>query len=439
MQASEIIARKRDGRALDAAEIRAFIAAYTRGDVPDYQAAAFLMAVFLRGMTARETAALTAAMAASGAQLDWSDLLPYAVDKHSSGGVGDTTTLLALPLVAACDVPVAKMSGRGLGHSGGTLDKLEAIDGFRCQLSLAEMREQVKREGLALAGQSADLAPADGKLYALRDVTATVASVPLIVASIMSKKLAGGAQGVVLDVKVGNGAFCDTLAMGQQLARAMVAVGREAGRDVFVLLSDMNQPLGRAIGNALEVAEAARILRENAPGRLREHSLMVAAHMLRLAKRGLRLAEARALLEERLADGRAYEKLRRLVVTQGGDARQLDDERRLPRARLRAELRAPASGYLNGMDTEALGRACVLLGGGRARKEDQIDPAVGLVMRAELGDAIAAGAPLLTIYANDEERLAAAQAQLKAAAWQISAKRAAPPPLVYEVIAGEWG
>ena len=440
MQFTDIIARKRDGHPLSDGEITHFVQGYSRGALPDYQAAAFLMAVFLRGMTSAETAALTTAMAASGEQLDWSGLLPYAVDKHSSGGLGDTTTLIVLPLVAACGVPVAKMSGRGLGHSGGTLDKLEAIAGFRCQLSLAEMRAQVQREGLVLAGQSADLAPADGKFYALRDVTATVNSIPLIVASIMSKKLAGGAQGIVLDVKLGSGAFCADLAQARHLAQEMVAVGRTAGRDMIALLADMNQPLGRAVGNALEVAEACRTLCHNPPSRLREHCLIVAAAMLQLA-RGVAPDEARAELEERLADGSAFEKLLRMVAAQGGDTRQLEDMRRLPQARLQEDFPAPASGYLNALDAATLGRACTLLGAGRERKEDTIDLAVGMVMRAELGDALEKGAPLLTIHANDEAQLAAARQLLAgdetgSSPFTVGETRAEPPPLVYETISG---
>ncbi len=449
MQFSDIIARKRDGHPLSESEISHFVLAYARDELPDYQAAAFLMAVFLRGMTSAETTALTLAMAASGEQLDWSDLLPYAVDKHSSGGLGDTTTLVVLPLVAACGVPVVKMSGRGLGHSGGTLDKIEAIAGFRHQLSVAEMRAQVEKVGLALAGQSADLAPADGKFYALRDVTATVNSIPLIAASIMSKKLAGGAQGIVLDVKVGSGAFTAEYAEARQLAQEMVAVGRAAGRDMVALIADMNQPLGRAVGNALEVAEACRTLCHNPPTRLREHCLIVASTMLQLA-RDITPEAARAELEARLADGSAFEKLQQLVAAQGGDPRQLEDMHRLPQARLREDFPAPASGYLNAIDAPVLGRACTALGAGRLRKEDAIDPAVGLVMHAELGDALEKGAPLLTIYANDEGRLAAARHLLAGgegsassnshdstgSPFTIGETRAEPPPLIHETIKG---
>ena len=459
MQFSDIIARKRDGHPLSDGEISHFVLAYARDELPDYQAAAFLMAVFLRGMTSAETTALTLAMAASGEQLDWSDLLPYAVDKHSSGGLGDTTTLVVLPLVAACGVPVVKMSGRGLGHSGGTLDKIEAIAGFRHQLSVAEMRAQVEKVGLALAGQSADLAPADGKFYALRDVTATVNSIPLIAASIMSKKLAGGAQGIVLDVKVGSGAFTAEYAEARQLAQEMVSVGHAAGRDMVALIADMNQPLGRAVGNALEVAEACRTLCHNPPTRLREHCLIVASTMLQLARAGTSRPQdarkvspeaARAELEARLADGSAFEKLQQLVAAQGGDPRQLEDMHRLPQARLREDFPAPASGYLNAIDAPVLGRACTALGAGRLRKEDAIDPAVGLVMRAELGDALEQGAPLLTIYANDEAQLAAARRMLSGgegsassnshdstgSPFTIGEARSEPPPLIHETITG---
>ena len=327
MQFSDIIARKRDGHPLSESEISHFVQAYSRGELPDYQAAAFLMAVFVRGMTSAETTALTLAMAASGEQLDWSDLLPYAVDKHSSGGLGDTTTLVVLPLVAACGVPVVKMSGRGLGHSGGTLDKIEAIAGFRHQLSVAEMRAQVEKVGLALAGQSADLAPADGKFYALRDVTATVNSIPLIAASIMSKKLAGGAQGIVLDVKVGSGAFTAEYAEARQLAQEMVAVGRAAGRDMVALIADMNQPLGRAVGNALEVAEACRTLCHNPPTRLREHCLIVASTMLQLARAGTIAAARRAQSKPKRArrTGNApgrWQRLREIAAVGGRPGRR---------------------------------------------------------------------------------------------------------------------
>lgn len=443
MQFSDIIARKRDGHTLSESEISHFVQAYARDELPDYQAAAFLMAVFLRGMDGAETTALTLAMAASGAQLDWSDLLPYAVDKHSSGGLGDTTTLVVLPLVAACGVPVVKMSGRGLGHSGGTLDKIEAVAGFRHQLSEAEMRTQVEDIGLALAGQSAALAPADGKFYALRDVTATVNSIPLIAASIMSKKLAGGAQGIVLDVKVGSGAFTAEYAEARRLAQEMVTVGRAAGRDMIALIADMNQPLGRAVGNALEVAEACRTLCHNPPTRLREHCLIVAGAMLQLAHAGTsRPQEARSELEARLADGSAFAKFQQMVAAQGGDPRQLEDMHRLPQPRLQEEISAQRSGYLNAIDATVLGRACTALGAGRLRKEDEIDPAVGLVMRAELGDALERGAPLLTLYANDEGRLAAARQLLiggeegtsRQSPFQIDEERMEPPPLIHETI-----
>ena len=458
MQATDIIARKRDGHPLSDSEISHFVQAYARDELPDYQAAAFLMAVFLRGMTSAETAALTTAMAASGEQLDWSDLLPYAVDKHSSGGLGDTTTLVVLPLVAACGVPVVKMSGRGLGHSGGTLDKIEAITGFRHQLSVAEMRAQVEKVGLALAGQSADLAPADGKFYALRDVTATVNSIPLIAASIMSKKLAGGAQGIVLDVKVGSGAFTAEYAEARQLAQEMVAVGHAAGRDMVALIADMNQPLGRAVGNALEVAEACRTLCHNPPTRLREHCLIVAAAMLQLARAGtsrpqearkVSPEDARAELEARLADGSAFEKLQQLVAAQGGDPAPA-------RGHAPPAPGTPARGFprprqrLPERDRCACARArpAPRWGAGRLRKEDVIDPAVGLVMRAELGDALEQGAPLLTLFANDEAQLAAARRMLSGgegsdssnshdstgSPFTIGETRAEPPPLIYETI-----
>jgi pyrimidine-nucleoside phosphorylase len=372
MRAMDIIARKRDGAELSTEEINFFIQAYSEGMIPDYQAAAWLMAVYLNGMTRRETIDLTMAMAHSGDVLDLSDVLPVSVDKHSSGGVGDKTTLVVLPIVAACGVPVAKMSGRGLGFSGGTLDKMESIRGYRITLTQDEFRAQARKYGIVLAGQSANLAPADGKLYALRDVTATVSSLPLIASSIMSKKIAAGANAIVLDVKVGLGAFMARIDDAKQLARLMVDIGHGSGRRVVALISDMNQPLGKAVGNALEVKEAIECLQGGGPTDLREHCLAVAAHMLSLArgsKNDSALAEHMAEAADRLRNGAAFEKFRTMVKAQGGDLSMVDDPSLLPKARTVVVLKAQRSGYVAQLSAYQVGVASVELGAGRERKE----------------------------------------------------------------------
>lgn len=444
MRAVDILTKKRDGLDLTSAEIEWFVSQYTAGALPDYQAAAFLMAVCIRGMTRAETAALTMAMARSGDVLDLESLVGgYAVDKHSSGGVGDKTTLIVLPLVAACGVPVAKMSGRGLGLTGGTLDKLESIPGFRVDLSTEEFERLAREEGMVLAGQSRDLAPADGLFYALRDVTATVPSLPLITSSIMSKKIAAGASGIVLDVKVGSGAFMKSLAEAEALARMMVEIGAEVGRDVTALVSDMNQPLGEAVGNALEVREALAVLGGGGPDDLREHCLVVGAHMLRLAGRGVDwgdLDAAHMLLADKLADGSALAAFRRLVANQGGDVRVVDAPDLLPRADLIETLRADAAGYVARVDAEGMARAAFELGAGREQKGDLLDLAVGLEVHIKVGDRVEPGQPLITIHANDADRLEASRTIAHTAmAW--SAQPVDRLPLFYEVIESpmKWG
>lgn len=438
MRAVDIIAKKRDGGALSADEIAWFVRGYARGDVPDYQAAAFLMAVFIQGMSREETVNLTLAMARSGDVLDLSDIADYAVDKHSSGGVGDKTTLVVLPLVAACGVPVAKMSGRGLGFSGGTLDKLESFAGYNVQLSNEEFRRLARQNGIVLAGQSHDLAPADGKLYALRDVTATVPSLPLIASSIMSKKIAAGANGIVLDVKVGRGAFMTNLDDARALAQIMVDIGVDAGRDMIAVLSDMNQPLGCAVGNALEVAEAIEALNGGGPADLREHCLEVAGYMLRLYGRGRRwtdAAETRADLEACLHRGEALAKFRRMVEAQGGDAGMVDDPARLPAARLVEPFAAPQSGFIAQAAADKIGIASFELGAGREKKGDPVDLAVGLKIHVKVGDRVERGAPLATIYANDENRLAACRARLESA-FVFSDSPVKALPLFYDTLYG---
>ena len=405
MRAVDIIIRKRDQGELTLAEIEFFIKSFISGEVTDYQASALLMAIVLNGMTARETTDLTLAMANSGHMLDLSDVVDLAVDKHSSGGVGDKTSLAVLPIVAACGLPVGKMSGRGLGFSGGTLDKLESIPGYRVDLTTEEFKHQLREKGIVLTGQSLDLAPADGKLYALRDVTGTVQSIPLIASSIMCKKLAAGAQAILLDVKTGLGAFMETLEEARELARLMVDIGHLAGREVVALLSDMNQPLGNAVGNSLEVIEAIETLKDNGPEDFLEHCLHVSAHMLVLGKRAKDLAEGRARAEKSIADGSAFEKFRLLVRAQGGDVSFIDDTSKFPRAEYIEVVESPRNGYLAQIQARSVGEASVVLGAGRARKSDPVDHAVGFVIHRKVGDQVQKGDPLFAVHASDEAKL----------------------------------
>jgi len=405
MRAVDIIIKKRDQGELTLAEIEFFIKTFISGEVADYQASALLMAIVLNGMTPRETTDLTLAMANSGHMLDLSDVVDLAVDKHSSGGVGDKTSLAVLPIVAACGLPVGKMSGRGLGFSGGTLDKLESIPGYRVDLTTEEFKHQLKEKGIVLTGQSLDLAPADGKLYALRDVTGTVQSIPLIASSIMCKKLAAGAQAILLDVKTGLGAFMETLEEARELASLMVDIGRLAGREVAALLSDMNQPLGYAVGNSLEVIEAIETLKDNGPEDFLEHCLYVSAHMLVLGKRAKDLTEGRAVAEKSIADGSAFEKFHVLVQAQGGDLAFVDDTSKFPRAEYVEVVQSPRNGYLVQIQARSVGEASVVLGAGRARKSDPVDHAVGFVIHHKVGDQVQKGDPLFTIHANDLGKL----------------------------------
>ncbi|GAB4443779.1 MAG: pyrimidine-nucleoside phosphorylase [Anaerolineae bacterium] len=435
MHATDVIARKRDGETLTTDEIMWFIEGVTSGAIPDYQIAAWLMAVYLRGMSRRETVDLALAMARSGEMLDLSGVVDFAVDKHSSGGVGDKTTLVVLPLVVACGVPVGKMSGRGLGFSGGTLDKMESIAGYRSDLSTEAFLSQFKTHGIVLSGQSADLAPADGRLYALRDVTSTVSSPPLIASSIMSKKLAAGANGIVLDVKTGNGAFMDAVDTARALAQLMIDIGHDAGRKMVALISDMNQPLGEAVGNALEVREAIDVLRGGGPADLREHCLVVAGHMLRLAGMGRdpALRDVMPTMEAKLQSGEALARFRRLVELQGGDARMVDDPDRLPQATIVETIAAPARGYVKSVEARAVGIASMVLGAGREKKGDPIDHAVGVVVHRKVGEAVAAGDPLFTVHANDAARLDEAKAHLSRAI-TLSDVPVAPLPLFYDML-----
>lgn len=427
MRAVDIIVKKRDKKELTREEISFFIDGISTGSIPDYQVAAWAMAVLLNGMTPRETTDLTLAMAQSGETLDLHGVVDIAVDKHSTGGVGDKTTLSVLPIVAACGLPVGKMSGRGLGFSGGTLDKLESIPGYRCDLTTEEFLEQLKSIGIVLSGQSKDLAPADGKLYALRDVTGTVQSIPLIASSVMSKKIAAGSHAIVLDVKVGQGAFMETLSEARELADLMVQIGQLAGREVVALLSDMNQPLGNAVGNALEVVEAIDTLRGGGPEDFREHCLHVAAHMLVLGKRASDLNEGRQLAEWAIIEDRAIEKFRTLVAAQGGDVAYVDDPDNLPRAKFVEVVESPESGYLHQVRARIVGEAAVALGAGRARKGDPVDHAVGFVIHHKVGDKIEKGQALFTVYANDEKLLTEArEAVLAAHSWNDAPVPALP-------------
>ena len=409
MHAINIITKKRDGVEISREEIEFFIQGYTRGKIPDYQAAAWLMAVYLQGMTDREMHDLTLAMAHSGDVLDLKDVAPLVVDKHSTGGVGDKVSLVVAPLVAACGLPVAKMTGRGLGFSGGTVDKLESIPGYRTDLSEAELRAQLSEIGIVLTGQTADLAPADLKLYTLRDVTATVESTPLIVGSIMSKKIAAGANAIVLDVKMGNGAFMKTLEDAEILAEAMVLMGTRVGRRIVALISDMNQPLGWAVGNALEVQEAINTLHEGGPADFREHCLVVAAEMLMLGNKATDANAALTLALETLASGAAWHKFKDMVEAQDGDVRYVDEPERLPKARLIEPVPAPRSGYLANVNAAEVGKAVVDLGGGREEIGDPIDHSVGVIVHYKVGDLVQKNTPLFTIHANDEAKLVAAR------------------------------
>jgi pyrimidine-nucleoside phosphorylase len=435
MRATDLIIKKRDSGELTREELDFLVTGLTRGDIPDYQIAAWAMAVVCRGMTPRETTDLTLAMAHSGEMLDLSDTVPLAVDKHSTGGVGDKVTLVVEPLVAACGVPVGKMSGRGLGFSGGTIDKLESIPGLRTALTTAEFKQQLKEIGVVITGQSADLAPADGKLYALRDVTGTVDSIPLIASSVMSKKLASGAEAILLDVKVGNGAFMPTVAQAVKLAKAMVAIGQQAGRQVVAMISDMNQPLGHAVGNALELREALETLRGGGPRDLREHCLEAGAHLLLMAGKAKTLKGARVRLELALQDGSAFAKFKQLVAAQGGDVRVIDNPDLLPKAPAVELVPAPRSGYLAEVHAREIGLAAVALGAGRAKKEDAVDHAVGLVIRHKVGDKIKKGEPLFAVHATDKAKFEEARARVLAA-HKFSSRPARPLPLFYRVIKG---
>ncbi|PWH16183.1 MAG: pyrimidine-nucleoside phosphorylase [Anaerolineae bacterium] len=433
MRAVDIIIKKRDRQELTAQEIEWFIRGFTQGDIPDYQVAAWAMAVLLNGMTDEETTALTLAMARSGEMLDLRSVVPIAVDKHSTGGVGDKTTLVVAPLVAACGLPVGKMSGRGLGFSGGTLDKLESIRGFQANLTTEQFLAQLANVGVVVCGQTADLAPADGKLYALRDVTGTVQSIPLIASSIMSKKIAAGAQAIVLDVKVGLGAFMKTLAEAEQLAHLMVAIARKTGRRAVAYLSDMNQPLGVAVGNALELREAIETLQNRGPQDFEAHCLEIASRMLVIGEQSPSMETAYQTVAQVLKSGKAWQKFLDWIEAQGGDLGVVLEPHRLPSSKLRQEILAPESGVIHQVHAEKVGLAAVYLGAGRAKKGDSIDYGVGIEVHRKVGELIQKNEPLFTVHANGEEQLSLAR-QMLSEAVIIKEEPIDPLPHFYGVV-----
>jgi pyrimidine-nucleoside phosphorylase len=433
MRAVDIIAKKRDGDELSSDELKFFVEGYTSGSIPDYQASAWCMAVLLNGMTEAEAIAYTLHMANSGDTLDLHHIAPFVVDKHSTGGVGDKTTLVVAPLVACHGLPVGKMSGRGLGFSGGTVDKLESISGFNVSLSTEQFMEMLARHGIVVSGQSADLAPADGKFYALRDVTATVESLPLIASSIMSKKIAAGADAIVLDVKVGRGAFMKTVEDAEELARLMVKIGQGVGRKVAAVLSDMNQPLGAAVGNALEVREAIDTLRGGGPDDFRAHCLTIGGKMVELAGKADNLKSAKALLKKSLENGQAWDKFVEWITAQSDDRHQLENPHTLPQASLVELVEAPQTGYVAGVDAAEVGKTGVELGGGREKKDDPIDYTVGIICQAKVGARLSQGDPLFIIHANNQQKLdAARQRLLNAVTW--SDRPVSVPPHTLKII-----
>jgi pyrimidine-nucleoside phosphorylase len=433
MEATLIIRKKRDGAALEREEIFDFIQRYSCGEIPDYQASALLMAIYFRGLDARETADLTQAMMRSGQVLDFSELAQPKIDKHSTGGVGDKTSLIVAPAAAAGGLVVPMISGRGLGHTGGTLDKLESIPGFRTRLSLSEFRQALAECGMALAGQTDELVPADRKLYALRDVTSTVDSIPLISASIMSKKLAEGIDGLVLDVKTGSGSFMKTIENARALAERMVQIGKVCGKRLRALITDMSQPLGRTVGNALEVIESIETLKGRGPRDLTEISRELTAHMFLLGSVDASLDAGRARFDAVIRSGHALEKFTQTIARQGGNPRVAEDYSLLPRAEHGDSLVAPEDGYLAGLDTEMIGRASMLLGAGRDRLDSVIDPGVGLVFEKKVGDRVTTGERICAIYSDDRTRVERVRRMLRDAV-AVSQVPVEPRMIVLDVI-----
>lgn len=433
MRMVDLILKKRNGGELTREEIDFFIQGYTREEIPDYQVSALLMAIYYQGMTALETSMLTEAMVASGERVDLSEIKGHITDKHSTGGVGDKTTIVLAPLVASAGIPVAKMSGRGLGHTGGTIDKLESFSGFNVELERQQFIKQVNQIGVAVIGQSGNLTPADKKLYALRDVTATVESIPLIASSIMSKKIAAGADSIVLDVKVGKGAFMKEESEARKLAQAMVNIGKNVGRKTIAVISDMNQPLGYAIGNALEVKEAIMTLRGEGPKDLQELSLTLGAHMLVLAEKVSTFEEGYKLLQTKIANGEALAKLKELVTAQNGDGRMVDDPSLLPKAEHEIEILASQSGVVSQIECADIGTAAMLLGAGRPTKEAKIDLAVGIILHKKIGDSVRMGEPIATLHVNERDQVERVK-KLVIDSIQISEGRVSLPQLILDVI-----
>lgn len=432
MRMVDAIQKKRDGGELSDAEIRWIIQDYTDGNIPDYQMSAFAMAVYFKGMSGKETAAMTNAMAHSGETMDLSRFGNLSVDKHSTGGVGDKTTLIVAPVVAVLGGKVAKMTGRGLGFTGGTADKLESIPGFMTALPIEKFLKQVEDIGIAVVTQSADLAPADKKLYALRDVTATVESIPLITSSIMSKKLAAGAHSIVLDVTVGSGAFCKTMEMSEALAGEMIGIGKASGRKVAAVITNMDVPLGHAIGNALEVQEAIRVLRGEHRPDLRALCTELSANMLSLCH-GWELSQSREQVSAAIDSGAALDKFREWIARQGGDARCIDDFSRFPQASCSLDILSPQAGYIAAMDTARIGGICVALGAGRAKKDDPIDPAAGIILHKKTGDFVQKGERIATLYASKGDGFFEAEnAMLQSLTWSANAPE--PHPLIYKTL-----
>jgi pyrimidine-nucleoside phosphorylase len=437
MRAVDLIQKKRNGLTLTFNEIDFIIQGYCQGTIPDYQMSAWAMAIFFRGMSKKETADLTMAMAHSGETVDLSPIRGLKADKHSTGGVGDKTTLIVAPLVAAIGIPVAKMSGKGLGHTGGTIDKLESIPGLRTELPQEDFFKQVNEIGIAVVGQSGNLTPADKKLYALRDVTATVESIPLIASSVMSKKIAAGADAIVLDVKTGSGAFMKTVEEAEELAKAMVDIGTEVGRKTAAVISDMDQPLGFAIGNALEVAEAIATLRGEGPADLEQLCITLAAHMAVLTGRTASIEEAELLLRDALVSGAALAKFRAFVEAQGGDVRIVDQPELLPQAPKTVAIVAEQDGWVAAIQAEQLGLAAMKLGAGRARKDDVIDYGVGITLRKKVGEAVAAGEVLADLHVNLSQTGLDAIKQEAADAFTITAQSPQPRPLLLSIVTAD--
>ena len=433
MRTVDLIQRKRGGEELAPEEIEFLVEGYTNGDIPDYQMSSFLMAVFFSGMSDREVSRLTECMLRSGDTVDLSSIPGVKVDKHSTGGVGDKTSRIVAPLAAAAGVVVPMMSGRALGHTGGTLDKLESIPGFRTSLTAEEFGKQLSELGLCFIGQTDRLAPADRKLYALRDVTATVESIPLIASSIMSKKLAEGVDALVLDVKVGSGAFMKKQVDARRLAQMMVGIGRRMDKRVQALITDMSQPLGYAVGNALEVMEASQTLQNAGPTDLTKLSIELAARMIFLGKKAGTLEEARRLAEEKLVDGSGYKKLKQVVAAQGGNSQALDKFELLPNATGMREVASPRGGYVSSIDAEDIGAASNMIGAGRDKKDDAIDPAVGIILEVKAGEKVDAGSVLCRLYYTKEDRVEEA-AEMVEDAFRISAQKPDDRELILEVV-----